>query len=299
VVVSPAGTARVISSEVSNSWSVRSAPDGRRVIVHDRAGAGTMGLLDMATGAFEPVATMDTDTPAEWSRDGRRVLFVRHDTARAATGGTTAGPIAEIVARAPDRSAPDTVVFRSSTVNPEHFAIGPAGRWSVILTASSGRSRLFVAPTDSLNVLRPLDAGAGQISAPTVSPDGRFVAYVSDETGRREVYLQPLPGPGPRLRVSVAGATEVTWTPDGTALVYRGVDVVRADLDPTRSTVATRTTLFANSFDRSSRRTREFDILPNGDFVFFRAPSSSGRVHVLTDWRALLRQPGTPRIDRP
>ena len=57
--------------------------------------------------------------------------------------------------------------------------------------------------------------------APTFSPDGRWLAYVSNESGQQEVYVQPYPGPGPKYTVSTAGGREPVWFPDGSELFYR------------------------------------------------------------------------------
>ena len=53
------------------------------------------------------------------------------------------------------------------------------------------------------------------------SPDGRWIAYVSDESGRREVYVRPFPGPGERTQISVNGASEPMWARNGRELFYR------------------------------------------------------------------------------
>jgi Tol biopolymer transport system component len=55
---------------------------------------------------------------------------------------------------------------------------------------------------------------------PDVSPDGGWLAYTSDESGRREVYVQPYPGPGPRYQVSTDGGTGPAWSCDGRELFY-------------------------------------------------------------------------------
>ena len=54
-----------------------------------------------------------------------------------------------------------------------------------------------------------------------LSPDGRWLAYVSDESGRYEVYVRPFPGPGGKWQISTEGAAEVTWSPKGNELFYR------------------------------------------------------------------------------
>jgi Tol biopolymer transport system component len=52
------------------------------------------------------------------------------------------------------------------------------------------------------------------------SPDGRWIAYQSDESGRPEIYLQPFPGPGNKVAVSAGGAGQVRWSHDGKELFY-------------------------------------------------------------------------------
>jgi serine/threonine-protein kinase len=57
--------------------------------------------------------------------------------------------------------------------------------------------------------------------APRFSPDGRFIAYVSDESGRPEIYVQPYPGPGGKWQISTDGGIEPLWNPTGRELFYR------------------------------------------------------------------------------
>ena len=56
------------------------------------------------------------------------------------------------------------------------------------------------------------------------SPDGRHIVYVSDESGRSEVYVQPFPGPGPKVTVSLNGGLQPVWSRDGKELFYREDD---------------------------------------------------------------------------
>jgi hypothetical protein len=56
------------------------------------------------------------------------------------------------------------------------------------------------------------------------SPDGKWVAYMSTESGRSEVYLRPFPGPGGQWQVSSAGGTSARWSADGRELFYIGLD---------------------------------------------------------------------------
>jgi Tol biopolymer transport system component len=56
------------------------------------------------------------------------------------------------------------------------------------------------------------------------SPDGRWIAYHSNESGRNEIYVQPFPGPGPRLQISNEGGDTAQWRGDGRELFYVGLD---------------------------------------------------------------------------
>ena len=80
------------------------------------------------------------------------------------------------------------------------------------------------------------------------SPDGKWVAYESDEAGTPDIYLQPFPGPGARPRVSVAGGTQVRWRRDGRELFYIAADenlmAVAVDLTATSPSVGTPARLF-------------------------------------------------------
>jgi Tol biopolymer transport system component len=61
-------------------------------------------------------------------------------------------------------------------------------------------------------------------AAPTFSPDGRWLAYLSNESGRPEIYVQPYPGPGGKFLISAEGGTAPLWSRNGRELFYRSGD---------------------------------------------------------------------------
>jgi Tol biopolymer transport system component len=65
-------------------------------------------------------------------------------------------------------------------------------------------------------------------TTPRFSPDGHWLAYISDESGRFEVYVQPYPGPGGKWQISTEGGTEPIWNPNGRELFYRSSDKIMA-----------------------------------------------------------------------
>jgi Tol biopolymer transport system component len=126
-------------------------------------------------------------------------------------------------------------------------------------------------------------------ASPAISPDGRFVAYVSDESATREVYVQPLPGPGRRVRVSLNGGTEPRWDPSGNGLYYRTTSrVMHATLGPLLD-VMRRDSLFVDVMDRSPFSQRQnWDVMPNGrEFVMVQWRSTN-TVSLIVNWRRLI-----------
>ena len=70
------------------------------------------------------------------------------------------------------------------------------------------------------------------------SPDGRCLAYQSDESGRLEVYVRPYPGPGGKSQISTEGGTEPVWARSGRELFYRNGDKMMAAVVDTKPTFA-------------------------------------------------------------
>ncbi len=83
---------------------------------------------------------------------------------------------------------------------------------------------------------RPLAQSRFAEGSPKFSPDGRWIAYTSNESGRDEIYAQPYPGPGPKIQISNDGGTDAVWNPRGGELFYRNGDklmIVDVSASPT------------------------------------------------------------------
>src|SRR5262249_55160119 len=103
---------------------------------------------------------------------------------------------------------------------------GPAGI-SIVEPNGERKPRLFMS-----------GPGTGWLDWPRLSPNGRWVAYVSDESGRAEVYVRPFPGSGSRWAISKDGGDVPVWARNGRELFYRNADqmmAVEVTSDPTFS----------------------------------------------------------------
>jgi len=138
-------------------------------------------------------------------------------------------------------------------------------------------------------------ATAFQERGASFSPDGQWIAYVSNESGRDEVYVRPYPGPGGQVIISTGGGTEVVWGPDGSELFYRNGDQVMVVAVTTGLTFSAETPapLFSAPYPLDTAGaggTPNYDISPDGDqFIFVEQNSSIGgegsaQIHIVLNW---------------
>ena len=129
---------------------------------------------------------------------------------------------------------------------------------------------------------------AFELSA-VLSPDGKWMAFHSNESGRAEIYVQPFPGPGRRWPISTNGGRNATWSPRGDELFYvensRRLLAVDVTTEPEFRNGQPRT-LFENTFPRFGKH---YDVSPDGErFVMVEVePSGDGprqQVNVVINW---------------
>ena len=129
---------------------------------------------------------------------------------------------------------------------------------------------------------------------PDFSPDGRWLAYTSDESGHWEVFVRPYPGPGGRTQISTDGGSEPLWSPDGSELFYRAngeLMVVGFSESDGQTRVTSPSALFEDSYERATGANpdqRQYDVSPDGThFAMIRAdPLSSDRrpLRIVIGW---------------
>ncbi|MFB3111841.1 MAG: hypothetical protein ACE10G_07410, partial [Gemmatimonadales bacterium] len=156
------------------------------------------------------------------------------------------------------------------------------GSWLVHRRGGGPSSDLYALRIGGDSALVPLVATDFQETAPAVSPDGRWLAYVSNETGGPEVYVSPFPNVADgQWLVSTGGGTEPVWAHSGRELFYRNgrLDLVAVAVLPGEAfTMGERRTLFSTQPYRADVFHQMYDVTPNDQrFVMIRLQAEGGR----------------------
>jgi DNA-binding SARP family transcriptional activator/Tol biopolymer transport system component len=285
------GVERQLNREMALYNEPRVSPDGRRIAARIGPGLaeGDIWLYDVATGHTTRLTANNTSIRGEWSADGQRIVY----TDQSSRDSTF------IVSRPWDGSGTATVLLRGpkkpDAASLQAVAFGPAHGWSALrIGGNSSNPDIWLAPTDTLGAMRPFIATTAVEHAPRVSPHGNLLAYVSNTSGRNEVYVAAIPGPGPRVAVSTDGGTQPVWGRDGTTLYYRGPARLMFATISGRSApeVVRRDSLFIDRYDRNTTFPA-YDVFPDGQtFVMTRTQGTrdakESTVLVVVNWLQIL-----------
>jgi serine/threonine-protein kinase len=188
--------------------SPRLSRDGDRVAFWTQ-GDRRIWMHDLARGTLTPVTSEARNARAIWTPDGTRITY------GSATGGNE-----NIFWKAADGSGQ---AERLTTSDYLHIAASwsPSGQELLFIDSPPETGYdIWVLPLSGDRRPRAIVQTRFADAYPDLSPDGRWLAYASDESGRSEVYVQPYPGPGPRRQVSTEGGTGPAWSRDGRELFY-------------------------------------------------------------------------------
>ena len=250
-----AGHPRVITPMSRDFRFPRYSPDGRRIAVTiGQPPSMDVWVYSIASGTLSRLTTDAHSTTPVWSPDGRRVAWT-------VSGGANAG-----------------TWWRSWDGSDAPTSLLPLSRGVVF----SPKGDFFVANVGSPTVVTAvrLDSSRAQkevvkAQAPNsaISPDGKWLAYVADETGSLEVYIRPFPGPGGHYPISNGGGFEPVWGRNGTEIFYRVASrlVVASIAVSPEPHVIRRDSLFALSAP-FGLVAAQYDVSPDGQHIL--APSS-------------------------
>jgi serine/threonine protein kinase len=290
------GTASESNWQAQNLGSVRISPDGQRVavdIADPRIGTADIWTYDTARGAPVRITTdLTNQSQAVWSPDGQRILF----RSERPDGGPPS-----LYARNIGTGAQEALLVEAgppTPLSPEDWSRD--GQWiSYFRGSRQTGSDLWITP---LSGDRKPFAFANQRFdewGAQFSPDSRWVAFASTESGSPEVYVAALDQPGNKTRISVGGGSTPRWRANGQELFYAAADnrsVMAVPVNGASSFAAgTPKRLFTIGQTPAARdrgRNVVYDVTPDGTRFLVSIPAgepSSSRVTIVLNWTAPLR----------
>jgi eukaryotic-like serine/threonine-protein kinase len=257
------------------------SPDGRRLAVDIQNGAtADIWIKQLDAGPLTRLTFAGNNNVPEWTADGRTVMYI------AGLGSSNGG--GDVHARRADGTGAEETLVDVQRQIVDVVRTPDTARLILRVTLPPSRDIMLWHRGDT--ALTPLLAESYQEIEPALSPDGRWLAYNSDESGRTEIYVRPFPTvTGGRWQVSRNGGTEPLWSHSGRELFYRDAQggLVAVSVRPGPSfDVGEQRTLFSASNYLIAQGRRMYDITPDDRrFVFLRsvgeAQSAAGPVNLV------------------
>ncbi len=294
VLVDSTGLARSLTTLSARINTPRFSPNGRRIAV---AIGDMMSSTHDAIWVFEredfaklklPSADTVRRFNPEWSADGRQLYFLSGNPSDTIT----------LLSQASDGSSS---AGRVTGGNTSQAIRSHDGRSIVFTTGRAGKRELQYRFVAGDTTPRPLVVAQSDAFSPALSPDDRWLAYVSHETGKDEVYVTAYPGPVSKIAVSIGGGVEPRWATDGRHIFFRssvgGSPKLMSAAVVTSPTfaVGARSALFDDRFVRSGQNPPHYDVAPDGkNFVMILRGDSASKVVGIVNFLSALREGQTP-----
>ncbi len=264
--------------------TVSISPDGTHAVFvrSTSPSESALWLVDLARGSASPLSSGRgrNDTPV-WSPDSKRVVFAADRDG-----------FQDLFVKDVTDAAPEKPLFRSEIPFKGPTNWSADGQWiGVTQLDPETAQNIWLLPAAGGAELTLFLRGPVRDNGGPTSPDGRWLAYTSDDTGRFELYVQPFPKPGAKVQVSQHGASLAWWTRDSRQLLFLGPDLHslwRADVEPGptfRVGTAKQLATFPSSIvwmDATPDRQRFLAIAPERTGI--------GSVTVVQHWRAAVEK---------
>jgi serine/threonine protein kinase len=282
------GASKKLPAPLNNYSAPRISPDGKLLALQIASGPSDIWIYDFERDTLTRVTFAGTNAAPVWTPDGRKVVYRSIQGSpsfrwKLADGSGTE----EVVLPYSSFSEVNAIGSVPSSISPDGKTLLYGG------LGASGTTITYALSLDgSFTSHRYLDS-THQVTSTRFSPDGRWVAYVSNESGPEQVYVQPFPGPGGKWMISVDGGSYPRWARNGREIFFmNGADMmsVPVDTQPTFK-AGTPRKLFEN---RAYARLGNYDVAPDGQHFLMTmqddAAASPNQLNVVLNWTEELKR---------
>jgi Tol biopolymer transport system component len=182
------------------------SPDGKRIVLDVDNANANIWVWDAERGDLSRMTFRGSNNNPSWTPDGGSIVYA------SSRGGRTA------IYRQPADGGSEAERLTPLDTPAGDATVSGDGRYLAYLRPD--RVDIWMRRIDQDDDCRPLLASGFAEWAPRLSPDGRWLAYCSDESGHEELYVRPFPEGEGRWKVSTGGADEGAWSPDGSSLLW-------------------------------------------------------------------------------
>jgi WD40 repeat protein len=277
-----------LRNEAGSYSTPRFSPDGRRVaITVFGANATDIWIYDVGRNTFERLTTEGSNLRPEWTPDGRDVVFI---STRANQTGIWRQPA--------DASGPAELLYQPE-VEPFEALVSPDAKWLIVRTAPGAKypRDILAVPLQGEKTVTPIVASPYTESLPRLSPDGKWMAYQSNESGRFEIYVRPFPARGARVQVSDNGGTEAVWGRSGRSLYYRAAAGETIEVGVTTGSgfsIGERKMVLPGDYLMDASHAN-YDVSADGRFLLLKRAGAESQTIVVHNWGRELREKTSAR----
>jgi Tol biopolymer transport system component len=291
ILVDRKGAARMASEGRRTLHGPAISPDGRKLAVDVVSASGRdVWILDLDQGTLER-ATFDRDGhDAVWTPDGRHITYA-----------TFKSGVLGIYRVRPGSNAPAESLFASRALNhPGYWLPDGSGLVTVASELNPGSAQdIGIVRNGGRGPLEPLVATQFRENFPAVSPDGRWLAFVSDQSGETRVYARPISGDGDQVQVSQGAGSEPVWSRDGREVFYQSYgdggarELVAAKVETSPALrVTAREMLFPVNDYLPTTPHSSYDVSPDGKTFAMVRRNAASRIVVIQNFPELVRRKG-------
>jgi serine/threonine-protein kinase len=281
------GVSKELPAPVNSYVTPRISPDGRMLAVQIfNAGAEDLWIYDFSRNTLMRLTFSGGGGSAAplWTPDGRKVVY------------RSRVPTLTFRAKPADGSGAEETLFGKELEDPgaTPFAVSPDGRMLLFGRRNvTGAVGIYTISLDGRAKVQAFLQSTFNQSYPRFSPDGHWVVYTSNESGRDEIYVQPYPGPGGKWLISAEGGSYPLWARSGHEIFFRNDDklmVIPVETQPAFKAGTSRMLFRGGNYVML----QNYDVAPDGQhFLMIKekeAPASSKEVSIVLHWTDELKR---------